>query len=361
MWLFDNIFLDKDTPTALLNNPEIKAPDWEKKPEAAKAAYDPKNDPIAPAEGATGTTGGETAAADVSFDIGGDIDFSSLWGDTGNATGGTNVGVPQTDGTNSPIWWTDSPSSIAMVQWGTASAIESIDIGGIDGIKVDIPGEANAGAWTGSGTWEGNWNGTWNSDGTGSTGSVDIQIHDIEEHTPEWTTEAVTWTETGILNMLGRSDAEVVEVAAAPVAPETTEVPTDFLEATEVPSLVDTSTVSMIEEPVVTETPLADIGIDFALPSSDEVHASGRIAELIGKLIEELKKLDEEEKTAHREREAKIKDIDARTKALDEEYTTRKKALEYERSSIDLPIERSAEKERIKSLISGFEKDLDTV
>lgn len=377
MWLFDNIFLDKDTPTALLENPEIKPPEWEKKTEAAQA-YDPKNDPIAPAadtNAPTATTGG----SDVSFDIWGDLDFSSLGGSEASPT---NQGEAKTDKPSESTESTTNTASIALVQGGTASAIENIDIWGdvgtLEGIKVDIPGE-----WEKVTPLE---NTTSNPESTWQ-GSVDIHIHDIEEHT-ETPSETATGdtsgasTDAGILGMIwGEASAPSTVVNTSEAS-----APSETVDASMVFNLGDLWKDTSPTENILQTTPESEwsketteaVNLFSEVVSAPVVHTEsvtteshfdlsnlqagwGRIQELIGKLIEELKRLDEAEKKAIQEREEKIRDIDMRAKALDTEYETRKKALEYERNSIHLPLEENAEKDRIKSLIASFEKDLDTV
>ncbi len=84
----------------------------------------------------------------------------------------------------------------------------------------------------------------------------------------------------------------------------------------------------------------------------------GKIQELIAKLIAELKTIDAEEEKIESERRQKIQNITQREQELEHEYTTRKEALKYERASLELPIDKSAEKERINTLIASFQEDI---
>lgn len=355
MWLFDNIFLDKDTPTVLLDNPEIKSPDGTKKPEAT-APYDPKNDPIAPAvDGAVTETSTASSGdvGDVSFDIGWDLDFSlpeALPESDNQAPWITDINAIQIDlwGTtpgevnSTPSDGTGEVSSIAMIQWGTASMVDGIDIGWV---SIDIPAETS---------------GTTSEAPLGAAG---IEIHSIEEHTGEANTQNLDGSH-GIFGLMGNEESPV---SLTHVEWETVDISSVEWEKSEVVSSLDSGVISLPEitlseslTDTTTEKPL-DIMINF--DSSDTsiwtgTARGGRIQELIQKLIGELQKLDEEEKAADLERQKKIVSISEREAALEHEYITRKEALKYERSSLEMPSDKATEKNRIKSLITSFEEDL---
>lgn len=369
MWLFDNIFLDKDTPTALLDNPEIKSPDW-KKPEAEVKAYDPKNDPIAPAVTEVASEEKSEAPAwteNVSFDIGGDLDFSSIGSEEKSetslpATTETNSipsSSPESAWTNdasftvnldsSVSWenseWTGDIWSIAMIQGGTASIVDSIDIG-------------NTSTWVES--------------------EVHFEIHDIEDHHEEEET-AATSSQGSNNSIFGLMDAEDErkewEIAHANSDQNRW--------GEEISSYVEPPSISENKDPMNTDDKNESILTINEIPMSPEVSVlektsespfsleniasstivswEGRIQDLIGKLILELKKLDDEEKQAKKIRDEKLKNIIERETALEEEYLTRKNALKYEREALSLPPVRHEEKARIKSLIESFEEDLDEI
>ncbi len=321
MWLFDNIFLDKDTPTALLDNPEIKSPDSPKKVEKA---YDPKNDPIAPAVTGKETDTANNTGSDVSFDIGWDIDFSDIGKaeevpkdeiktDVPPAETPSTAGAEEIHLIDSGVS-EDPSSSIAMVQGWTATAIDSIDIGGIP--------------------------------------AIDFHIHDIEDHHEE------TQTEEAKVEEKVQSEEENKPVGDWIFSLMwTPDVPVEIVATTEIQNEIP-----KIEEPLETlvfsdAIPHSSIEIWAPLWTS-WVGGNGRIQELIAKLIEEMKKLDEEEKWAIKERQNKLASITSRKEALEHEYQTRKEALTYEEQSIVVWIDKSVEKARINALIDGFKEDL---
>lgn len=366
MWLFDNIFLDKDTPTALLDNPEIKSPDW-KKPEEKAQEYDPKNDPIAPA--VTEVTSEEKPeekawTENVSFDIGGDLDFSNIgteeksedswistpemngvsdWSLENAWTGDASFTVSLDDSTSieSPSW-TDAIWSIAMIQGGTASIVDSIDIG-------------KTTEWT---SWE-----------------VHLEIHNIEDHYEEGESAISTPSTPENNSIFGLMDAETErkewEIAHANSDQNRWgEEISSFEESSliqEEKGMEDEKeemTPLISELPVTQEISLApevsESSFSFETIATWTEHSwEGRIQELIWKLILELKKLDDEEKQAKKIRDEKLKNIIEREEALEKEYATRKNALKYEREALSLPPDRHEEKARIKSLIDSFEEDLD--
>jgi hypothetical protein len=339
MWLFDNIFLDKDTPTALLDNPEIKAPDGAAKKEEEKAPYDPKNDPIAPpidsmAEWELWWTEW-TNEAEVSFDIWGDLDFSAIgtaepeemktiepeevWireekNEEKNDTFSVDVGweTIKTETASISDSWI---SSIAMIQWGTASIVDGIDI--------------------------------WGADGSSSDQWVSIEIHDIEDHHTDNVSENGNWAG----GIYGFMDKSIPDWSEAPVW-ETPEIAIE----SPVKEEITIDPLPVIEPSV--ESSISILDTDNTVEYPVRSHKGGKIQELIGKLIAELHALDEEDQKAEDERQSKIENITKRERELEHEYTTRKEALKYERTSLELPADRSVEKERIKSLISSFQEDL---
>ncbi len=361
MWLFDNIFLDKDTPTALLDNPEIKPPDGTPKKVEAAAPYDPKNDPIAPAVDAWAEkASAETNPADVSFDIWGDLDFSGIeaapaWASWITGVSEVSTSAPATStlegATNTTdIGWV---SSIAMIQWWTASMVDGIDIWGISGIDIwgvsgieapKVTIESTSPEWATE---------TPSLPETSVTGLGDIQIHAVEDHA-EGSTENLDGSH-GIFGLMWNEES-----TSASLLPEITEsAPLTAEWIKEEAVTIQESAESQQIEPIMElqdDKPL-DLIMDF-WASESHSERGGRIQELISKLISELQKLDEEEVRADKERQKKIVSITEREAALEHEYTTRKEALKYERSALELPEDKTAEKSRIKSLIASFEEDL---
>ncbi|MBP9780061.1 hypothetical protein KBD33_05580 [Candidatus Gracilibacteria bacterium] len=352
MGLFDNIFLDKDTPTALLDNPEIKKPAGES--EAEKPPYDPKNDPIAPAIDDTKpddtNTQAETKPEDISFDIGGDLDFSATPTESTDSSINSEIitqdvpEAPKEDMENSKDMLiigdvvSDSTtndtgmSSIAMIQGGTAGLVEGIDLGGTtDTNTVSIS--------------------TQNEDKPG----IQIEIQNIEDHQVG---DASDITNNGIYGFMDNSTNKE-EGDNVTTNNSTIEIAGEAIDSTEPFTTSGTTgdALGTINEVKNEDNEIsANIGIITGigeLPTS-----GGRIQELIGKLITELHTLDEEEKKKENEKISKIEDIQRREEALEHEYTTRKEALQYERTALENIDDKAIEKERIKSLIASFQEDL---
>ncbi len=326
MWLFDNIFLDKDTPTALLDNPEIKPPDGTPKKEEANVPYDPKNDPIAPPVDAIGEWIPWSAewvdATDVSFDIWGDLDFSVIgsaetpeeWNGEIKGDGLTADAVWETWNTETTDGIDSWISSIAMIQWGTASVVDGIDI------------------W-----WMATTPDQW----------VSLEIHDIED--PQNTDTSST--ENGAGGIYGFMDQSLSPTTDS-LSWATPEAIPDAIAKEE--AVIDALPIE--EHPI--ESSISILDTDSIIQYPVRSQRGGKIQELIEKLITELYTLDEEEQKIEAERQSKIDSIAKRENELEHEYATRKEALRYERSSLELPADKSLEKNRIKSLISSFQEDL---
>ena len=334
MWLFDNIFLDKDTPTALLDNPEIKSPDGAPKAEKMEEPYDPKNDPIAPM--ATTPTDGSSPSTDISFDIGGDIDFSAI------GESSPDIETQEIHQTNTMPTTDASPStdigSIAMIQWWTASVVDSIDIGGISGIQIE--------------GWDAPTLETASHEENSPASEIHIEIHDISDH--EWVADAQgneSGSIYGLMDEQKESEKNMIEIPSivdVPVVEDVIEEITPVIEPTE-------TAVSSPEKGIE----LTDLPIFSDITATASV-APGewRIQEFISKLIVELQKLDKEDARLKAERTEKVNDIAKREEELEKEYTTRKEALKYERAALEMPVDRTSEKEHLKSLIASFEEDL---
>jgi hypothetical protein len=354
MWLFDNIFLDKDTPTALLDNPEIKKPAWES--EAEKPPYDPKNDPIAPAidnsiKPDDTNSQSETKPEDISFDIGWDLDFSATPVESADASQSSEIitqDVPEqpkediennkdiliigdvvSDSTTNDTWM----SSIAMIQGWTAGLVEGIDI------------------W-----WTSDINIGGITPNNGETPGIHIEIQNIEDH-QVWDASDITNSETWIYWFMDNSTK--IEEGSTSWNNSDVEIAWDAIISTEPFTATETTwdALSVISEIKSENNEVSTLS--WINTWIWEISASwGRIQELIGKLITELHTLDEEEKKKENEKISKIEDIQRREEALEHEYTTRKEALQYERTALENIDDKAIEKERIKSLIASFQEDL---
>lgn len=152
MWLFDNIFLDKDTPTAVLEapNPEPVAEKLPEQDTPRSGSSIPVLEPIGPSDtGSKIVTSEASTVVDipsvpplivdgVAFDIGGDIDFASL-GESSNSSG-----TDTPSGTFIQEWSVIAPvptepveaastTSIAMIQGATGTAGSMI----VDGLTLE--------------------------------------------------------------------------------------------------------------------------------------------------------------------------------------------------------------------------------
>lgn len=380
MWLFDNIFLDQDTPTAMLDplltdDQKKQRAETEKKQSDAWKAEALTEAPEVQAENpldtvsfdniaTTPTTAEDTSSAwflggpqtattseEVSFDIWGfDIpafgeateatDTVATWTEGGTfLSGGAPVASEEVsflDGASVAPESTDA--SIALVQGATSASSDAI---------IDI------------------W-GTMSPDAIQITGESSTLV---SIGMPETTTEEVSISEpveavdNTLLDMLSSGEAPIAEVTPG-VTIEDTVPETPVVEDTV--SIIPTGEIPESTEPVlnmsfpetISSTSDSEALVD-TLTASVPFSPDSPLHEMLTEFIAKLEKFNTESSTLDIEMAASEAALKKEQEDLQMEYETRLRAIDYKRKHIDQTrSERRGEKTRLEKIIKNLKEEV---
>jgi hypothetical protein len=410
MWLFDNIFLDQNSPTAMLDpllTDEQKAAQEEAKkkqseapvaaptataeaPTEVKSEASPVDaisfDEVKP-ESSTATpvaTGGFLATPsnpveEVSFDIGG---FDMPWLDDAPAmasadtpvsggsflAGGTatpagevsfTVGAPQTGSVDS--------SSIALVQGATSATSDAIIDTGVD-TSVPALGNPIQNAGTIQITEEPS---TLVNIGAPEETIPATSLLTITSEEPQWdnslfgmfsaTDEAEKKTETITI----QDTAPTLEVAEAPITEasilpsvESAVITLDTTTpTTPTPEMINFDTVTPISS-IVTSSSDTESLVD-TLTSTAKFSPDSPLHEMLSEFVSRLEKFNSESATLDIEMTASETALAKEQTDLQREYETRVAAIEYKRKHLERTrAERKDEKNRLERIITNLKKEI---
>ena len=368
MGLFDNIFLDQDTPTAMLDG---LLTDEQKQAQAnAKKQEEVKSTSVIPEPEVVV----ENPVSEVSFD---DVSATSS-PETFNPSGFLwthDESNPQSEGLSFDIWGIDLPSfgdtetttvesdssgsflpvgtpiaseevtfvddtatdstdaSIALVQWATAATSDSI----MDNTPTDMQQKTEETVLVSVGMPE------------------ETIVDEVTETTP------VDAMSGGLLDMFSPSDEgegtipslvedEVEETATdAPITDIVADIaPVDVLDSTEEVSLLDTDSISSDTVDIV-----ASIGASTAFQSHSPLH------EMLSEFIDKLEKFNRESETLDTEMSTTENSLIKEEQDLKKEYEVRMSAIDYKRKHMEIERNnRNLEKKRLERIIANLKTEI---